>query len=313
MNKTFHLAILLLLLSTGIGAQNRAPLRPNHYIELPLGAIEPRGWLREMLVRQASGATGHLDSLYPQVMGVRNGWRGGDGDQWERGPYWLDGLLPLAYILHDTALIAKTRPFIEWTLGSQQADGYFGPATDYKEELGLQRDNCRDWWPHMVMLKVLQQYYSATGDKRVVKLMSRYFRYQLLQLPKDPLDHWTFWAGYRAGDNLQAVYWLYNFTGEPFLLQLADLLHKQTFDFTNAFLRTHLLSTPDAIHGVNLAEGMKEPVIYYQQHPERQYTDALDKGFADLDRYDGMPYGLFGADESIHVATLRRGRSFARR
>src|SRR6185437_10231506 len=96
--------------------ENRAPLRAAAYMELPLGAIRPEGWLREMLLRQASGATGELDRLYPQVMGVRNGWRGGDGDQWERGPYWLDGLVPLAYLLGDSALIAKARPFIEWTL-----------------------------------------------------------------------------------------------------------------------------------------------------------------------------------------------------
>jgi hypothetical protein len=279
---------------------NRAPLKAAAYMELPLGAIRPAGWLREMLLRQASGATGELDRLYPQVMGVRNGWRGGDGDQWERGPYWLDGLLPLAYILHDTALIAKTKPFIEWTLASQQPDGYFGPARDYPGEPGLQRDNCRDWWPHMVMLKVLQQYYSATRDARVLRLMSRYFRYQLADLPKEHLDHWTFWARYRAGDNLQAVYWLYNLTGENFLLQLGDLLHKQTFDYTDAFLHTHLLSTDGAIHGVNLAEGMKEPLVYFEQHPEARYLNAMNKGLADLDRYDGMPFGLFGADESIH-------------
>lgn len=280
--------------------QNRAPLKGAAYMELPLGAIRPEGWLREMLVRQASGATGELDRLYPSVMGVRNGWRGGDGDQWERGPYWLDGLVPLAYLLGDSALIAKARPFIEWTLASQQPDGYFGPARDYPGEPGLQRDNCHDWWPHMVMLKVLQQYYSATGDARVVRLMTRFFRYQLADLPREHLDHWTFWARYRAGDNLQAVYWLYNITGDAFLLKLADLLHKQTFDYTDAFLHTHLLSTDGAIHGVNLAEGMKEPLVYYQQHPDPRYLDAMNKGLADLDRYDGMPFGLFGADESIH-------------
>jgi len=280
--------------------QNRAPLKAAAYMELPLGAIRPEGWLREMLLRQASGATGELDKLYPQVMGVRNGWRGGDGDQWERGPYWLDGLVPLAYLLGDSALIAKARPFIEWTLASQQPDGYFGPARDYPGEPGLQRDNCHDWWPHMVMLKVLQQYYSATGDARVIRLMTRYFRYQLADLPKEQLDHWTFWARYRAGDNLQAVYWLYNITGDAFLLQLAEVLHRQTFDYTDAFLHTHLLSTDGAIHGVNLAECMKEPLVYYQQHPEARYLDAMNKGLADLDRYDGMPFGLFGADESIH-------------
>ncbi len=310
----FILTYFSAFLVFGAGAQgpapvlrNRAPLRANPYMPLPLGAIQPAGWLREMLVRQAKGATGHLDSLYPLVMGVRNGWRGGDGDQWERGPYWLDGLLPLGYILHDPALIAKTKPFIEWTLGSQQPDGYFGPMKDYPDEQGLQRSNCHDWWPHMVMLKVLQQYYSATGDKRVIKLMTNYFRYQLARLPVEPLDHWTFWGRYRAGDNLQAVYWLYNITGDGFLLDLADVLHRQTFDYTDAFLHTALLSTTGAIHGVNLAEGMKEPLVYYQQHPEQQYLDATDKGLGDLQHFDGMAHGLFGADESLHGSDPTQG------
>src|SRR5688500_905491 len=72
---------------------SRAPLRQNPYIPLPLGAIKPQGWLKEMLIRQKTGLTGKLDSLYPLVMGNRNGWLGGDGDQWERGPYWVDGLV----------------------------------------------------------------------------------------------------------------------------------------------------------------------------------------------------------------------------
>ena len=253
-----------------------------------------------MLTRQKNGATGHLDSLYPQVMGARNGWRGGDGDQWERGPYWLDGLVPLAYLLQDKELIAKTQPFIEWTLNSQGPDGFFGPAKDYPAEAGIQRDNSRDWWPKMVMLKVLQQYYSATGDARVIRLMTNYFRYQLTDLPKEPLDHWTGWAKARAGDNLLIVYWLYNLTGDHFLLDLADLLHRQTFDYTNAFLHTDMLSHNGSFHGVNLAEGMKEPLVYYQQHPEAKYREATDKAFADLMRFNGMAYGLFGADESLH-------------
>src|SRR5258708_3115971 len=166
--RTTLLLLCLMTLLRPVDAQQsglaRAPLRQNPYIQLPLGAIQPEGWLREMLIRQKNGATGRLDTLYPRVMGARSGWRGGDGDQWERAPYWLDGLVPLAYLLHDKALIAKTTPFIEWVLNSQSADGFFGPSKDYPPEEGIQRDNSRDWWPKMVMLKVLQQYYSATGD-----------------------------------------------------------------------------------------------------------------------------------------------------
>ncbi|WP_221391594.1 beta-L-arabinofuranosidase domain-containing protein [Dyadobacter sp. NIV53] len=278
----------------------QAALRQNTYQQLSLGAIKPQGWLREMLVRQKNGATGNLDELYPLVMDQRNGWLGGDGDQWERGPYWIDGLLPLAYLLDDKELIAKTKPWVEWAINSQQPDGYFGPSKDYPNEPGLQRDNSRDWWPKMVMLKILKQYYSATKDQRVIKLMTNYFRYQLKELPAKPLDHWTYWAKFRAGDNLMVVYWLYDMTGDKFLLELGDLLHKQTYDYTNAFLNTDLLSKQGSIHCVNLAQGIKEPLIYYQQHPEQKYVNAVKKGFADLDKYNGMAHGLYGGDEALH-------------
>lgn len=279
---------------------SRAPLNSNPYIELPLGSINPQGWLKQMLVNQKTGATGNLDTLYPLVMNERNGWLGGDGDQWERGPYWIDGLLPLAYILKDKELIAKVKPWVEWTLNSQQADGYFGPIKDYGPEPGLQRDNSKDWWPKMVMLKILKQYYSATEDKRVIKLMTNYFKYQLKELPTKPLDHWSFWAKYREGDNLMVVYWLYNITGDKFLLELAELLHKQGFDYANAFANTDLLSRDGSIHGVNLAQGIKEPIVYYQQHPDAKYLEATKKGFSDLRKFNGMAHGLYGGDEALH-------------
>lgn len=280
--------------------QNRSPLHANPYIELPLGAIQAKGWLQEQLVRMAKGSTGHLDEWYPQVMGKRNGWLGGDGDCWERGPYWLDGLLPLAYILHDTALIAKTKPWIEWAINSQRPDGYFGPDKDYPQEPGLQRNNSGDWWPKMVMLKVLMQYYSATEDPRVIKLFRNYFAYQLKQLPKTPLDHWTFWGERRGGDNLMAVYWLYNITGDKFLLDLAELIHKQTFNWTDVFNKGELLHQSFSLHGVNIGQGIKEPLIYYQQHPEAVYANAFQKGLDDLRKFNGQPGGMFGADEMLH-------------
>lgn len=279
---------------------NKLKLRTNPYRELPLGAIKPKGWLLEMLIRQKNGSTGTLDKQYPLVMGSRNGWLGGDGDQWERGPYWIDGLLPLAYILDDKSLIAKVKPWIEWAIKSQTPDGYFGPTKDYTWEAGIQRDNARDWWPKMVMLKVLKQYYNATGDKRVIKLMTNYFHYQLKELPGKPLDHWTFWAKYRGGDNLEVIYWLYNITGDQSLLDLGDLIHKQTFDFTNAFLNTDLLARKGSIHTVNLSQGMKAPLIYYQYHPDQKYLDATKKGLRDLIKFNGMAHGLYGGDETLH-------------
>jgi DUF1680 family protein len=281
---------------------NRAPLLLKPYMELPIGDIKPAGWLAEQLQRQADGLTGHLDTAYESVVGARNGWLGGDGDVWERGPYWIDGLLPLAYILEDQALIDKVQPWIEWTLASQKPDGYFGPDTDREPEAGLQRDNAHDWWPKMVMLKIMQQYYSATGDERVIPFMTNYFKYQLAELPSKPLGRWTFWGAQRGGDNLAAVYWLYNITGDEFLLELGELIHSQTNPWTDIFLHQNHLSRQRSLHCVNLGQGFKEPVIYYQQSKNPEHIAAVKKAVSDMRTTIGFPTGLWAGDESLRFA-----------
>ncbi len=107
---------------------NRAPLRPNAFDPLPLGAIEPRGWLRRQLEIQANGLTGHLGEFWNDV-GPNSGWLGGTGESWERGPYYLDGLLPLAYELNNPTLIGKAKQWVDWTLTHQQPDGQIGPRS----------------------------------------------------------------------------------------------------------------------------------------------------------------------------------------
>lgn len=285
---------------------NRAPLVQKPLIELPIGAIKADGWLLEMLKRQATGATGHMDELYPLVMGERNGWLGGDGDQWERGPYWIDGLLPLAYLLDDKALKEKVQPWVEWAINSQKEDGSFGPDKDYPGEWGVQRNNAQDWWPRMVVLKILQQYHSATGDQRVVDMFTKYFRYQLKTLPEKPLNNWTFWATYRACDNLQAVHWLYNITGDEFLLELGELLHKQSFSLER-MVNNLDLSRLNSIHCVNLAQGLKEPVIYYQQSKDKKDIETVKKALQQIRQYNGYPNGMYGGDEMLHGNSPTQG------
>ena len=148
---------------------NRAPLQQGAFALLPLGAIKPRGWLRTQLRDSSRRPGGHLDEFWPDV-GHNSAWLGGDGEGWERGPYFLDGLVPLAYLLEDPRLIAKTKPWIEWTLTHQDPDGGIGPPKN------------TDWWPNMMMLKVLTQYHEATGDPRVMPFMTRYFAYHVAEL-----------------------------------------------------------------------------------------------------------------------------------
>ena len=102
MKPALLLFCLLLFVRFSLSAQsrnthsitNQAPLVAQPYTALPLGAIQPKGWLLKMLETQRDGLTCHLDSIYAVVCGPSNGWLGGTGDSWERGPYWIDGLVP---------------------------------------------------------------------------------------------------------------------------------------------------------------------------------------------------------------------------
>ncbi len=299
---------------------NRAPLQAKPYAELPIGAIEPQGWLLEQLQRMAAGMTGHLDEWYPEALGPRNAWIGGDGDAWERGPYWIDGLYPLAHLLKDERLKAKARAWVEWTLRNQREDGYLGPRptpVPPQREPGLQRDRQEDWWPKMVMLKILQQHYSATGDRRVIDCLRRYFRYQLAQLPQRPLDHWSYWGRQRGGDNLLIVLWLYNQTGDAWLLDLARLLVQQTLPFTDIFLEGSFIhrqrglggasAGEDSFHCVNLAQGMKTPLVTSLLDGDPRHMLATRRAFSDIEASHGQPHGLYGADEGMHGRDLDRG------
>lgn len=89
--------------------------------------------------------TEHLEEVWDDV-GPSNSWLGGNGDDWERGPYYWDGLISLAYILEDKNLVEKSKKWIEWTLNSQRSDGFFGPTIN------------KDWWPRMI-IEVITQYY----------------------------------------------------------------------------------------------------------------------------------------------------------
>ncbi|GAC1349999.1 MAG: glycoside hydrolase family 127 protein [Ktedonobacteraceae bacterium] len=255
--------------------------------ELPPGAIEPAGWLRDQLEIQAEGLTGHLSDAWEDV-GPNSGWLGGTGESWERGPYYLDGLLPLAYVLKDERLIATVQPWIEWTLASQAEDGQFGPP------------NNLDWWPRMIMLKVLIQYAEATGDERVVPFLSRYFHFQAEQLKSRPF---FYWAEARGGENLLGTQWLHKHTGEAFLLELAELIHRQTLDWTDIF--THFpFWRPQSqydlrVHVVNVAMGLKEPALYYLHSGNPIHRDAAIKGIKALMTYHGQVHGMFSGDELL--------------
>jgi hypothetical protein len=266
---------------------NRTPLQPNAFNQLPLGSVMPRGWLLEQLKLQSEGLSGHLDEFWPDL-GPKSAWLGGTGEGWERGPYFLDGLVPLAYLTQDSKLIAKVKTWMDWALDHQQPDGWLGPVKN------------TDWWPNYVMLKALMQYQEVTGDARVIPAMQKYFAYQAKHMDERPLKEW---AIFRWHDEVLSVLWLYNRTGDRALLDLARKLHQQGHDweaqYANFQTRDKVAKKAAGLstHGVNNAMAMKAAAVWWLVTGEKGDRESLYKMFDALDRYHGQPSGIFSADE----------------
>ena len=69
---------------------NQGKLNENAFVQLPMGAVEAKDWLKQQLYLQKNGLTGAIHDQY-SLYGPDNGWRGGKGDGWEKGAYYLRG------------------------------------------------------------------------------------------------------------------------------------------------------------------------------------------------------------------------------
>ncbi|MGB9836401.1 MAG: beta-L-arabinofuranosidase domain-containing protein [Candidatus Saccharicenans sp.] len=270
---------------------NRPPLVFNPLVKLPVGRIEPRGWLLSQLQLMRAGLTGKLPEI-SKFLGPDSGWLTLKGKGWEEMPYWLKGYGDLAYLLKDQEMIAEARKWLEAILRSQQPDGYFGPI-DNRES--------NDLWPNMLALQCLQSYYDYSGDRRVLEFMKKYFRYQA-GLPEEKLLPGS-WQKLRGGENLESVYWLYNRTGEKWLLELAEKIYRRTADWESPILRPERdrnFEESSFYHGVNIAMGFRYPGVYYQQKKDPPLLRAVENNYRlVMDNYGQQPGGMFAADENI--------------
>ncbi len=275
---------------------NREPLQPSPFAKLPIGAIEPHGWLKKQLELQADGMCGHLADISKFCREDGNAWLTEDPQAhgfWEEVPYWLKGFGDLGYVLDDRRIQGATQRWIEAVLDSQQDDGWFGPRINRasprnKTSIEGERVQGRpDMWPNALMMSVLRSHYQATGDERIIQHLLRYCQW-LRNLPEeDYLIHWV--AKRRGIEVLKNVLWLYNTTGEPWLLELARKTHRRTNDWTSGISRYHC---------VDISECFCEPALYYTLANDRRLLDAAERNHRLVfHEYGQVPGGMFGADE----------------
>lgn len=270
---------------------NRQPLQPAHFIKLPLGAIQPEGWIRKLLELQKDGLAGNLGEISAWLDKNDNAWLSAGGDHgWEEVPYWLRGYSDMAFMFQDEAMISEAKVWIEAILASQREDGWFGP------EVRSGRTGHLDFWSNMIVLFTLQNYYEYSGDERIIRFMQNYFRYEMTVPDEAFLD--SYWENSRGGDNLYSVYWLYNHTGEEWLLELAEKIHRNTANWMRQ-------SSLPNWHNVNIAQCFREPATYFMQTGDSSHLYHTYKNHDLIRRTFGqVPGGMFGSDENARMGYI---------
>lgn len=304
--KKILLTVLLLIPFAGVRADNtvtivdtpnrkatsvnytnfRAPLQQAPLLKLPVGKVQPKGWLRKYLELQRDGLNGQLGTVSAWLDKNNNQWLSNQGDHgWEEVPYWIRGYSSLAYILDDEAMKAETKTWIQAVLNNQASNGRLGPD-------GYD-GNSPDIWAKMPMLWALQTYYEATGSQRVLTAMNRYFKWEM-SIPDNKFLK-GLWQEKRGGDNLWSVLWLYNRNGDQTILPLIDKLHNATSDWT-------MKGDLPNYHGVNVAQGFREPATYYIYTGDKEMLQATYNAHNEMRRrYGQMPGGMYAADENARA------------
>ena len=265
------------------------------FAPLPLGAVRPHGWLQRQLRIQAEGLSGHLDEFWPDV--AQSQWFGGTAEGWERAPYWLDGAIPLAWLLDDAPFKATIAARVDYIITHQRNDGWFGP---YPLDAVTRR---YDMWAILLINKVLVQYHEATGDERALQSSLRSMRAMLDGLDATPLYGW---GRFRWFEGLVPALYAFERTGEPWLLDLARKLRTQGVDF-EAIMASDDVRAPTPRHGlwkwtkhvVNMGMATKAAALSWridQRPADRVFASRMVEL---LDQYHGQATGMFSGDECL--------------
>jgi len=198
-------------------------LMPRAFSMLTSKEVTPRGWLRRQLEIQANGLSGNLHKVWPDVRDSK--WIGGEREGWERVPYWLDGFIPLAYLLNDEALIADARRYIDAILAAQREDGWICPCADH-ERGGY------DMWALFLIAKVLTVYHDCSADQRVEEALYRAYSNFNRHIDQHPLFGWAQMRWYEA---ILSLEWLYARRPEPWIHQLMTKTAAMGFDYARMF------------------------------------------------------------------------------
>lgn len=252
--------------------------------------IKPEGWLKKQLTIQANGLSGNLDKIWRDVRD--SAWIGGEAEGWERVPYWLDGFIPLAYLLEDGDMIARAKKYIDAIISFRKPDGWLCPCDDDKRA-------SYDTWAVLLLSKVLTVYYQCSNDERIPDVLYKCLK-NYCELLKNGEIKLFEWGKYRWFEGFIAIEFLYKRYKEDWILDLARLLKAQGMDYHTV---EHLWKRPlnkwtFDTHIVNLCMMLKYEAVSCELLGE-EYKDDAEYLYKLLYKYNGMPAGMFTGDEVL--------------
>ena len=252
--------------------------------------IKPQGWLRSQLEIQAKGLSGNLHKIWPDIRD--SAWIGGNREGWERVPYWLDGFIPLAYLLENDEMIAVVKKYIDAILGMQQPDGWICPCEKEKRAK-------YDTWAIQLICKTLKVYYDCSGDGRIPQVIYRVMKnyYDLLKSGEIKLFGW---GRYRWFESFVSLNFLYEKYNEDWIRDLAKIIKEQGYDYDSV---TEKWKKPShkwqmSTHIVNMTMMLKAEAVSHDLLG-KEYTDNAEKLRTILDKYNGTAFEGFTGDEVL--------------
>lgn len=253
--------------------------------------LEPSGWLLDQLKLQRDGLNGNLDKVWPDVRDSK--WIGGECEGWERVPYWLDGFIPLAYLLDDEDMKARAKHYVDKMLEFQQDDGWICPNGDTPREE-------YDTWAIILIAKVFTVYYDCSRDERIPTAVYRILKnyYELLSEGKIKLFEW---GKFRWFETFISIKWLMENVGrEEWMTELARIVREQGADYESF---SELWETPlnvwrQETHVVNVAMMLKYEALVCDVLGE-ETTGLAERLYQKLKKYNGTAVGTLTGDECL--------------
>ena len=260
--------------------------------------IKPQGWLKRQLEIQAEGLSGNLHEIWPDIRD--SAWIGGKREGWERVPYWLDGFIPLSYLLEDDEMIATVKKYIDAIVSAQQDDGWICPCNKEKRKK-------YDTWAIQLICKTLKVYYDCSSDERIPEVIYRVLKNYYESLKSGEIKLFG-WGKFRWFESFISINFLYEKYNEDWIKDLAKIIKEQGFDY-NATVENWKKPSHKwqmNTHIVNIAMMLKSEAVSHEILGE-EYTDNAEKLRTILDKYNGTVFEGFTGDEVLSGLDPTRG------